>query len=309
MNRSRIIIAAAIAVTAAISACNAEKDLASELSLDSGHVGAQAVAPPAAPARQDLRANAKVAEVSSPLAFSPTQFSSGPQSDPATSMIIRTAHASVEVDSLHRAIAELRSLALRAGGYVANTMMQGGEEQLREATVELKIPSNRFEEVRAGLSALGELKGLNETAQDVGEEYVDIAARVENSRRLEDRLVALLATRTGKLEEVLSVERELARVREEIERAQGRLRYLRARVSFSTLTVAVFEPRPVITRGGRNVIAEAFAAGWRNFVGFVAAVIAVLGFLVPLGALLGLAWVGANAVRRRFPAATPPATS
>jgi hypothetical protein len=318
--RSAVIVFAATAVTIAGCADNAGSDPASDSSFP----------PPPAQANQygtlrgvdrdgagaslrlgSGRAEAsveKVAVTPSSPASAPVQFSSAPL-DPAPSMIIRTAHASLEVDSLEQAIADLRSLAMRVGGYVANTAMQGGEEQNREASVEIKIPANRFEDVRNGLAALGDLKGLNETAQDVGEEYVDVAARVANSSRLEDRLVALLATRTGRLEDVLSVERELARVREEIERAEGRLRYLKARVSFSTLTVSLFEPRPVIARGGgRSVIGEAFEQAWRNFVGFIAAIIATLGFLIPLAVMLGLGWVGVNAVRRRLPAPTPPAT-
>ena len=262
------------------------------------------VAAKAAPASVGITdgAQAERIAVAPPAAApAPTQFSAVARQDPFTSMVIRTGQASVEVESLPRAIADLRSLALRAGGYVSNTTMQAGEEQLREATVELKIPANRFDEVRDGLTGLGELKGLTEASQDVGEEYVDIAARVENSRRLESRLVALLATRTGKLDEVLTVERELGRIREEIERAEGRMRYLRARVSFSTLTVSVFEPRPVIVRGGRSVIGRAFDDAWRNLVGFIAAMIAALGFLIPLGALVGLGWVGVAVIRRRFP--------
>jgi hypothetical protein len=74
---------------------------------------------------------------------------------------------------------------------------------------------------------------------------------MENARRLETRLIDLLATRTGKLKDVLDVERELARAREEIERYEGRLRYLRAHATLSTLTISLHEPLPVVGRAGR----------------------------------------------------------
>jgi hypothetical protein len=134
-------------------------------------------------------------------------------------------------------------------------------------------------------------------AEDVSEEYVDVTARAENARRLETRLVDLLARRTGKLEDVLAVERELARVREEIERYEGRLRFLRTRAAFSTLAVTLHEPVPVLgDRPGANPIAAAVREAWRNAVRFVAAAIALSGVLIPL-ALLGYAgwWVA-----RRF---------
>jgi hypothetical protein len=135
----------------------------------------------------------------------------------------------------------------------------------------------------------------------VGEEFVDVTARVANARRLEQRLVTLLATRTGKLEDVLAVERELARVREQIERYEGRLRYLSTRVETSTLTVTVHEPVPVVNPNpGTSLIGESFRNMWRNFVRFVAVGIEALGVLVPLG-LLGwaVAWVWRRRKARR----------
>ena len=130
------------------------------------------------------------------------------------------------------------------------------------------------------------LESVNVSVQDVGEEYVDIEARMANARRLEQRLVELLATRTGKLADVLSVEHELARVRGEIERYEGRLRYLRSRVSVSTLTLSVHEPFPIVAeRPGTHPMRDAFVQAWRNLVGVTAAIIASLGVVLPLGLL------------------------
>lgn len=216
------------------------------------------------------------------------------------SMIIRIGEASVEVDSLETAIALVTQLASRLGGYIANTSLQGGLTQVRSATLTLRIPSSRYDEALGGLRPIGDLETVNTNAQDVGEEYVDLAARVENARRLESRLVALLATRTGKLEDVLAVERELARVREQIERIEGRLRYLRGRVALSTLAVTVHESAPLVGHDpSTNPVAEAFRMAWRNFVSFVAASIAALGWIVPLGALAGLLVLGIRRVLGR----------
>jgi hypothetical protein len=234
-------------------------------------------------------------------------------SQPATtgSMIIRTGYAGIEVDSLDAAIDRVRALAARVNGFVANTTVQGGKDQLRSASLEVKVPSERFDDALAGLSPIGKVESVNVNAEDVGEEYVDIAARVENAHRLETRLVDLLANRTGKLQDVLSVERELARVREEIERYEGRMRFLRTRVAMSTLTIAVHESVPVIVPvAGDGPIVIAFRQAWRNFVGVIAGLIASLGILIPLGVLGVLLWVG---VRRYLPirgaAHAPPAST
>lgn len=208
------------------------------------------------------------------------------------SMIIRTGQAEIEVDSLEPAIAKVEALAARVGGFVGNSSIQSGEGQRRQATLQLKVPALRYAQALTGLGGIGRLVSSTTEAQDVGEEYVDVTARMSNARRLEERLLTLLATRTGKLEDVLSVEQELARVREEVERFDGRLRYLRANVAVSTLAVTVAEPGPVVGQPGSNVIADAFRQAWRNFVTLIAGLIAALGILVPMVLLVLLAFLG-----------------
>lgn len=216
------------------------------------------------------------------------QFPVGSVSDSiAPTMVIRTGQASVEVDSLGAAVQVTRALAQRVGGWVANSSVQSGREQVRTATIEIKVPAPRFDQLVEGLRPIGKVEFVNTTAEDVGEEFVDIEARVVNAKRLEQRLIELLANRTGKLSDVLAVEQQLARVREEIERMEGRMRYLRARSAVSTLSVTLHEKYPVIAgTGSWGVIGEAFAQAWRNFVGFIAGGIEMLGVLVPLAAIV-----------------------
>ncbi|HEX6434415.1 MAG TPA: DUF4349 domain-containing protein [Gemmatimonadales bacterium] len=216
--------------------------------------------------------------------------------DPASRLIIRTGQASIEVDSLESSMAELRRVVQKVGGFVADAAVQSGRNQIRSATLELKVPALRFDELTEALGPIGRLQYVNVGAEDVSEEFVDLTARVANGHRLEDRLVELLRTRTGKLQDVLSVERELARVREEIERMEGRLRFLKSSAQLSTLSVNLYEPAPLVaSHPGRSVIAEAFKTAWRNFVGVVAGVIASLGFIVPL-VILG--WGGLLVARK-----------
>jgi hypothetical protein len=220
--------------------------------------------------------------------------------DLASRLIVRTGQASIEVDSLEPSMAELRRVVQRVGGFVADASVQSGKNQIRSATLQLKVPASRFDELTQGLEPLGKLQFVNVAAEDVSEEFVDLTARVVNGRRLEDRLIELLRTRTGKLQDVLSVERELARVREEIERMEGRLRFLKTSAQLSTLSVNLYEPAPIVaSHPGRSVIGEAFKTAWRNFVGVLAGAIASLGFVVPVVVLGWGALVLAKRYRRK----------
>ncbi|MCX6635589.1 MAG: DUF4349 domain-containing protein, partial [Acidobacteria bacterium] len=189
-------------------------------------------------------------------------------------------------------IAQVQRLARIVGGYIANSSIQAGEGQQRSATLEIKVAAARYDQALNGLTGIGKLLSSTTNAQDVGEEFVDVTARVANARRLEERLLTLLATRTGKLDDVLAVERELARVREEIDGNTGRLRFLRSKIAVSTLTVTVAERGPIVGQPGSNVIIEAFKRAWRNFVNVIASGIELMGGLLPLLALVVLAGFG-----------------
>ena len=305
----------AIALTTfAILACSKDTPSSeSRQSLGDAAVASSMSAPaPAAPpiVSQDIAPMAKLQGANTEIdaistggqtpAPDPKAVTAGTSQQVTTSMIIRTGQASVEVDGLDPSVAKLRQLASQLGGYVANSSFSGGRDQVKTAMLELKIPAAKYDQAVGGLNGIGKLESINTSAEDVGEEYVDVAARVANSHRLEERLISLLATRTGKLQDVLSVERELARVREEIERYEGRMRFLKTRSAISTLSVTLHEPFPILGRTpGENPLAVAVRQAWRNFVALVAGFIASLGVLIPVAVMAGLAWRAYRRVARQ----------
>jgi hypothetical protein len=263
-------------------------------------------APPGAPepamaARSRLAANA-VARADLPSLGMPM-----PAIDPAGSMLVRHGQASIEVKTLDEAVTRLRQTASQFGGFVANTTLRTGKDEQRSGMLQLRVPSAQFDGAVAALAQLGKVESVNVSAEDVGEEYVDLGARLTNARRVEARLVEMLATRTGKLSDVLTVEQELARVRMEAERYEARMRWLERRASLSSLDVTIHEKLPLLdSPRGRGPIVEAFAEAWERMVGVVAWFIASLGILVPLGVIVGL---GVLAARRLLRGGTPPGVS
>ena len=286
----------ALAVIAALSitACKGDQALTEQSRGLTGSAERAASSPPAVAGKvqgvaMDMAQSSQTA--GNPVAPVDRVTASTTASEIAPSMLIRTGSASIEVQKLDAAIIRVRQLAGQLGGYVANSSITGGRDQVRSATLELKIPAARYDQAIGGLGGIGKVESVNTNVEDVGEEYVDITARVTNAKRLEERLVNLLATRTGKLEDVLAVERELARVREEIERYEGRMRFLRTRAAVSTLSITVHEPVPILGQSpGDNPLVGALRQAWRNFVGFVAWIIASLGVLIPFGAIAAGLW-------------------
>jgi hypothetical protein len=268
-----------------------------------------AVANEAAPASAPPSPSAMMARsgVTTDAAASRADVSLGrpiPSIDPTGAMLVRHGNASIEVKAVDDALSRIRQTAAQFGGFVGNTALRTGKDEQRSATLQLRVPSAQFDAAVGALSQLGKVESVSVNAEDVAEEYVDLGARLANARRVEARLAELLATRTGKLSDVLTIEQELARVRQEAERYEARMRWLERRASLSSLDISIHEKLPLIdSPRGRGPILEAFAEAWERMVGFVAWLIAMLGILVPLGVLILL---GTLLVRKIIRGGTPP---
>ncbi len=116
--------------------------------------------------------------------------------------------------------------------------------QGRSLTAALHVPAARLDAALAALKALGTVLEESMKGEDVTEQIVDVEARLSNARNTEKRLLDLLQRRTGALEEVLAAERELARVREEVERFDAQRKNLEGRVTYATLNLNVLEATP-----------------------------------------------------------------
>ncbi len=215
-------------------------------------------------------------------------------------MIVRSARVAVEVRELAPAVVAAHRAAERLGATVGSSTVRTGRNEQHQAILSFRVPSARFDSLLTALNSLGRVESVDAGSQDVGEEYVDVEARLANARRLESRFLDLLAHRTGDLGEVLRVEGELSRVRGEIERTEGRKRYLERSVATSTIDLTLHEPAAFSgAMPGRNPIAAAFTRAWRLLVATVAFCITALGVAVPVGLLAGLTALLVRLMMRR----------
>jgi hypothetical protein len=160
--------------------------------------------------------------------------------------IIRTGSISVVVDTYDAARETVEALVKGAGGYVDSTRVSHSEGRVSSASIVLRIPASSFGDLMPKLRALGEVTDESTDSADITAEYVDQTARLEAARALEKRLLELAANRTGTVADVLEVERELARVRGEIEHYEGMIRMWDDQVSMSTLTISLATKAPEI---------------------------------------------------------------
>jgi len=218
-------------------------------------------------------------------------------------MLQREARIIVEVEDVDSAAAGLREITRALGGRVEQFDQTSAERETPRIEMTVRVPEAELDEAVRRTGELGEVERVGMSAVDVTEEAQDLEVRLRNLRELEDRLLRLLGERTGDLQEVLAVERELARVRTEIERREARLQDLERRVRLATLHAELHEPYPLRERAGSGILprlGRAFVQAGENLLDFVAWLIAALGYLVPLALIVALAVWWSRRQRRRW---------
>ncbi len=165
--------------------------------------------------------------------------------------IIRNADISVEVGSPTDAQRQITSIAESQGGFVVTSELKqrptsDPNRREIEATLVVRIPSSRFETALSEIRSIGS-RVIHEkvAAQDVTEEFIDLEARIKTQRSLETQFLEIMK-QANKIPEALEVQRQIAEVRTEIEKLEGRKRFLENRASLSTITVSLQPPTSIV---------------------------------------------------------------
>lgn len=160
----------------------------------------------------------------------------GPRADGSeapheTSMLIYTAKVTMAVYQVDQGVAAVERLARDNGGFLSLK---------RDREITIRVPRGRFDITLAAIDKIGDVLHRDIQALDVTDEFVDTEIRIKNARAMQVRLKVLLDK--ANVKEALEIEKEMRRVTEEIELLEGKLKLLKDKIAYSTITVS-FEAR------------------------------------------------------------------
>ncbi|MEO7589313.1 MAG: DUF4349 domain-containing protein, partial [Arachnia sp.] len=178
-------------------------------------------------------------------------------------LIIRTKTLRLEVASTNDAMDKIRDLTRTHSGTVSDLQMatdseewvyrnvENGDGAALRGWVTVRVPTDGYEDFIAAVAGLGVVKFQSEATSDVTQEHLDLSARLENLRAQEVRLRAFFDAAKN-VEDMLAVEKELGRVRGDIESLDAQVTYLERQAAMATVTVELTEPRAVVRPGGES---------------------------------------------------------
>lgn len=227
-------------------------------------------------------------------------YTAASAAEAADRKIIRNANLTIEVKSTSDMQHKVTSIAESHGGFVVTSEAKQREDADPEKrTLDIKlvvrVPSERFGSALDQIRSLANtLREENVTGQDVTEEFIDLEARIRTQRALELQFLEIMK-QARKVEDALEVQRQIADVRTDIEKLEGRKRFLENRASLSTIVVTLEGPRQIVVntttfgRSLREAVAEGVDLGSAILlflVRFVIIMVPVTVFvLLPLGLL------------------------
>lgn len=203
--------------------------------------------------------------------------------------IVRNGDLQLESDSPEQSQQKISAIAESKGGFVVESQQSSSDSRTTTrdvVTMTVRVPSAKFSE------ALDEIRKtasrvVVETVKsdDVTEEFIDIEAQLKAKKALEAQFLEIMK-RANTVEDALNVQSELAEVRGEIEKIEGRKRFLENQTSFSTIKIRLQTPATFTenSTGFFDRFKQAFSNGFDaalNFIlGLVSFVIAILPFLL-----------------------------
>jgi len=154
--------------------------------------------------------------------------------------IVKTGSMTLEVGNITEAMNEVAEMADELNGYVVSSHKYEYERGV-SGRITIRVPFEKFEEAFARLRQLAiTVPYETTTAKDVTEEYVDLEAQLSNLQATEAQYLALMEEAEN-VEEMLMVQKELSKVRGEIEQIEGRMQYLEQTSETSLIEVNLEE--------------------------------------------------------------------
>lgn len=200
--------------------------------------------------------------------------------------IIRNGKLTIETDSPTEGQGKITSIAESFGGFVINSeFKQSGPSSGESVVITVRVPAAQFNEALEKIRPTGD-RVLNEniTGQDVTEEFLDLEARIKTQKALEAQFLEIMKQSKG-VSDALEVQTEISKVRTEIERMEGRKRFLQNQATLSTIIVTLQTPPSIVsnsTTGFGHKLKQAFADGMDIATLIVLGLIQLIIVLIPI---------------------------
>jgi len=204
----------------------------------------------------------------------------------ADKKIIKTAFISMEVANYESSRKKLGHMLTNHKAYIISENLQNSNEMMSNS-INIRVPAELFDRLIAEISKIAKrIDFQNIDSQDITEEYMDIESRLKNKKKVEQSFVKLLR-KADSVDDILKIENKLGEIRGEIESAEGRLKFIKHQVEFSTINLTLYQKQEYTYQSEDSPkffqrLKKALDSGWKATISFLLFILKIWPFWIIL---------------------------
>jgi len=209
--------------------------------------------------------------------------------------IIKNGDLEIQVGDIKKAHQQVNEIVKSNNAYVQTERFNNTDIDEKQFFT-IRVPHKNFDALINSFSnGIGSVLSKNIASDDVTEEYTDVSIKLANKKiYLEKYRDMLRSAKTTK--DMLEIQENIRELEDEIDVAEGRLRFIDDRVNYSTLNLMLYKEKVRSSAtskiGFGNRFGDSFTEGWNSFVAFFLGIISLWPFflLIPIIILIWKKW-------------------
>ncbi|SDI23437.1 DUF4349 domain-containing protein [Chryseobacterium jejuense] len=224
-----------------------------------------------------------------------TSFPTLKGSDTVSRKIIKNGGMRIQVGDIKKAQSQTHEILKKNNAYIQKEEFQNTDVN-ENLNLTIRVPHKSFDKLINSFSdGVGSVLSKNISSDDVTEEYTDVSIKLANKKIYLEKYRDMLKSATT-TKDMLEIQEKIRGLEDEIDVAEGRLRFIDDRVNYSTLELSLYKEKvrssatSKIGFGSRFI--DSLTEGWNSFVAFLLGIISFWPFflLIPMIIVLWKKW-------------------
>ncbi|MGG5210486.1 DUF4349 domain-containing protein [Chryseobacterium sp. MIQD13] len=225
-----------------------------------------------------------------------------PQSPPAlkktdtiSRKVIKSGNMKIQVGDIKKAQVLVGDILKKNNAYIQSEKFQNTDMDDNLDLV-IRVPHRNFDTLVNSFSdGMGSVLSKNISSDDVTEEYTDVSIKLANKKIYLEKYRDMLRS-AATTKDMIEIQETIRELEDEIDVAEGRLRFIDDRVNYSTLNLSLYKEKVRSSStskiGFGSRFGDSVTEGWNTFVGFLLGIISLWPFflLIPVLIFLWRKW-------------------
>ncbi|KFF20773.1 DUF4349 domain-containing protein [Chryseobacterium sp. JM1] len=203
--------------------------------------------------------------------------------DTIAKKVIKNGNMKLQVGDIKKAQSQVADILKKNNAYIQTEQFQNTDVDDNLDLV-IRVPHKNFDALINSFSdGMGSVLSKNISSDDVTEEYTDVSIKLANKRIYLEKYRDMLRS-ASTTKDMIEIQEKIRELEDEIDVAEGRLRFIDDRVNYSTLNLSLYKEKVRSSAtskiGFGSRFGDSVTEGWNSFVSFLLGIISFWPFLL-----------------------------